>query len=255
MVVCVSAEDVVKWRRAHPEKLTSLPVYQEISKNYSPSLKISRSVSHKRKGANQQHTLNPTLGIVLKDDSVTQRDVTLKSIIMALNKMSASNVNGVFKELNAISIRDPEELRRIASLFLRKAMNEAGFRSHYMDVVERLSWTCVQDEYEFSFRFMFLIEAQRTFEDIASLSKDEGARLMETLAGVYMKSWLAREVFEKIVKKLLGQPGMTNVEHVIAFLKACPAYHDKTSLINTIGKLPSLPLRLRMILENIETPP
>lgn len=246
----VPIETVVTWRVSNKTLRSTLnAIQEEIDKNYKPSTKFNKL--HRRR-CNSTHPLylDESLGIRIASNGCSDNDTIIKAILMALNKVSLENAGEVFTELQRIRINSIETLEKIANIVFKKTLHEHAFRSQYLDIVEQLDWYFVsEDDYIYGIKELYVIEVQKEFERIKDISKDEGCRLMEVLACIYVKGWVDASIFEVILKLMIDSPGNIPTEYAITFLKGCPSYHEKNLIKSIIMNKPSLPMRLRMLLE------
>jgi hypothetical protein len=246
----VDIESIVKWRKHHPS--VRCPTFYEITDNYYPSSKVTKTNlnTSKRKTSQVPQILDESLGVYF-DDEKRDTEKIFKSVTMALNKITSQNVEDVFKDLQNIVLTTYQQQEKVALFFVKKLMNEVSFRKHYLNAIERLPWFSSLDGFLITFKDQVVIEIQRHFEMISSLSKDEAVKLMEILGDLYDRAWVSLQVFDKIIKHLLDQTGNTYLEYVVVFLRNCPNYRRHQAISHLLLEKPSFPMRLKMILQTI----
>lgn len=248
----VRAETIVQWRKEFRSLDQASDIITAIKTAYVPSTK------HSRGGKRRNHltfplSIDENLGLKINDPESNGSEEILKPVLMALNRLSTENVDAIASELTTIKNMNEDCLKRVATMLLHKATAEKTFRQQYIQLVDNLDWVVdAEDGYRYTTKTSFLLELQKRFENIQKISKDEGCQLMGTLGCVYNAQWLDNEVFDAITSRLLNFDGGGNigVEFLIAFLKACPRFEQKSDVVKAILAKPSpLPMRLRMMLE------
>lgn len=251
-LIVVPIEEIVRWRKEIKCLPESRTIIDQVKHNYTPSVRHGRSNHKRRSNLVFPTSIDETLGIPTQQNSTQEN--TLKPIMMALNRLSNGNVDSILKDLDKISVGSTEIMKRIAHILLHKTTVEKNFRSDYINLIDKLKW--VVDDHEggvrYSIKCCFLMELQKMFEEIETLSKDEGCQVMHTIGVVHNDTeWLTQEVFDRSVSFLLNQGGNHSIEYVIAFLKSSPMYAKKDETIKKITQLGKLPMRLKMILESL----
>ena len=252
MTVVISTEAIVRWRknqRTEKDGVGSSTFMANMMKAYNPSVKVSRGNSSKKK------VNNPLLGNLQFDETLGLRvenneESTLKSVIMALNKISPDNISKVLEDLKDYKPKDPKSLEMVSTIVYKKCLNENKFREQYFDILQNLwDWTADVDGFTWSVKDFFLVQLQRSFEAIDGVCKEEGCSIMKVLGCLYKRQWVPAEVFTAILGKFLRTKTPVTYEYAIVFLKSCPTFEKHQEVSELILSDPKLLIRLRMLLQ------